>query len=382
MQQVQPHFFGQDRLTQDRLGRSRLYSGRFGMSVGLSRPFSLALCLLGSLFFNSLANGAKPAAANETKLRNVTFNAEILTAPFIRAGSLQKYRFHLARQAQFERVAALIETLDPDILNLVEVTSQEGVALLIKILHEKGMTDYQGYHVESNDKFTGMDVALISKIKPDKINGKQITTLYSSYEDPTWRESYRYVTKKGASRNTSTSVSRNSLYFLTVAGHKLGFLGLHLKSNPDNEKANGMRTAQAKLVQRMIRSQIIAQGYQPVVLGDLNDYDPEVPDRDPKRSTRTAVLRTIKNYDPKRPGDELVNVAAGIVRQADRYTSHWDLNENGAADETDVLTMIDHILLPKELMQYVRRVHISHTVSLETSDHFPVVVDLVFPTGE
>ena len=31
-------------------------------------------------------------------------------------------------------------------------------------------------------------------------------------------------------------------------------------------------------------------------------------------------------------GPELVNAAERIVRVADRYTSHWDRNENGAGD--------------------------------------------------
>ena len=68
-----------------------------------------------------------------------------------------------------------------------------------------------------------------------------------------------------------------------------------------------------------------------------------------------------------------------IPRQADRYTSFWDRNENGARDPYDVFTMIDHILLPKELMPYVKRAFIFHSIALETLDHRAVVVDLVLP---
>lgn len=93
----------------------------------------------------------------------------------------------------------------------------------------------------------------------------------------------------------------------------------------------------------------------------------------------TTVLKDIKNYDSSTPGDELVNAATKIARQADRYTSHWDWNENGAHDGDDVYTMIDHVLLPKELFPYVKRVFICHSVALDTSDHFPVVVDLELP---
>jgi endonuclease/exonuclease/phosphatase family metal-dependent hydrolase len=45
-------------------------------------------------------------------------------------------------------------------------------------------------------------------------------------------------------------------------------------------------------------------------------------------------------------------------------------------DEGDVQTMLDHILLPKELMPTVKRVVIAHVNDLHLSDHFPVIVDL------
>ena len=65
-----------------------------------------------------------------------------------------------------------------------------------------------------------------------------------------------------------------------------------------------------------------------------------------------------------------------MKRQADRYTSHWDRNENGVDDPGDVKTMIDHILLDRSLMPAVSKVFISHATDLSVSDHFPIVVDL------
>jgi len=41
--------------------------------------------------------------------------------------------------------------------------------------------------------------------------------------------------------------------------------------------------------------------------------------------------------------------------------------------------MIDHILLAEEFMPFVTRAFICHSVSLDTSDHYPVVVDLSLP---
>ncbi len=315
-------------------------------------------------------------------LRIVTFNAELLNAPRVSPGQIQKFRFDEARNGHLERVAALVESLNPDVFNLVEVTSRAAVDALVAKLHEKGLVEYRGYHVDSHDAFTAGDVALISKIAPDLIDGQPIRTIYSPADDPTWRQNFTFPGRDGPISNGTSSIDRNSMYFLTIGGYKLGFFGLHLRSNPQDAYANAKRTAEAQVARRAIRAEIVKRGYLPIVLGDLNDYDPDVPDRDPSRGTSTTVLRDLKDYDPAHEGPELVNVGERIVRVADRYTEVWDRNENRAVDGDDVFTMIDHILLPKELMPYVTRVFISHTVSLETSDHFPVVVDLRLPRRE
>jgi len=343
--------------------------------VRLRTPLIVASLLL--LFAPQICPAAAP-----TRLRVVAFNVEILNAPGVRAGELSKYRFDHARALHIERVADIVEMLEPDILNLEEVTSRESVDGVVAILHEKGLTEYRGYHIENHDTYTGMDVALISKLKPDLIEGQPIRTFSSEAKDPTWRQAFTYTGRTGSQRNGTTSISRNAVYYFTIAGHKLGFLGLHLKSNPSDDYANAKRTAQAHVAQRIVRSEIVRRGYDPIILGDLNDYDPDVPDRDETRDTATKVLRMLKDYDSKLDGDELVNVATRIPRLKDRYTSHWDWNENGARDPQDVSTMIDHILLPKSLMPHVRRAFICRGVGLETSDHYPVVVDLLLPAVE
>jgi endonuclease/exonuclease/phosphatase family metal-dependent hydrolase len=325
---------------------------------------------------------AASASAGE-RLRIATFNAELLAAPGTNASRLQRYRWDAGRREHFERVASIIETLDPDILNLVEVTSVEGVEYLVKILREKGLTDYRGYHVESNDHYTGMDVALISKFPPTPVEGQAIRLLESPKGDMTWRAEFSFVDDEtGEHRTRVAGLDRHAVYLIEARGRKLGFLGLHLKANPDDAYSNAKREAESEIARRIVRREIVARGYTPIVLGDLNDYDADVPDRDDNRGTATRVLTSLKDYDPARPGRELVNVARRVVRRADRYTSHWDRNENGAADPYDVRTMLDHILLHESLMPSVRRVFISHASDMSVSDHWPVVVDLEFDDEE
>ena len=331
---------------------------------------SIATLFLASFFNTSVFGGER--------IRIVSFNCEILAAPRERV-TISKYRFDHARLQQFERIAAVIESLEPDIINLQEVTSKDSVDLLVKLLHEKGLTAYRGYHVDGHDNFMKLDVACISRFEPDEIEGERIRCMWSKDEDSPLRQPFTFVRDDESVGSSVTSIDRNALYYFTLGGKKLGILGLHLKSNPDDAYANGKRMAEAEIARYIINTEIVGRGYTPIVLGDLNDYDPDVPDRDETRDTKTDVIRNLKNYDPKSDGDELINAATKVLRQEDRYTSHWDRNENGADDYYDVKTMLDHVLLHKSLWPGVKRVFIDHSHSLETSDHFPVVVDLELP---
>jgi endonuclease/exonuclease/phosphatase family metal-dependent hydrolase len=335
----------------------------------------ILLVLCAALVTSAAVRAAEPQGGFSKPLRIVHFNAQCLVPPGAKA-KLERFRWNTAREAHFERVAELIQTLDPDILNLLEVTNAESVTHLVKRLHDKGLKDYAGYHVESGDTFTDFDVALITKLKPDEVDGTAIRSYYTRDDNSPYEEKYSFTDPNGNEVSRSTSITRQAVYFFTVGGRKLGFVGLHLKANPDNVYANAQRSAEARVAQRIVLREVVARGYTPIVLGDLNDYDPDVPDRDDTRSTATKVLAGLKDYDANTAGAELMNAAERIVRKEDRYTSHWDRNEDGADDPDDAKTMIDHILLHKSLAPAIRRVFISHLTDLKLSDHWPVVVDL------
>jgi endonuclease/exonuclease/phosphatase family metal-dependent hydrolase len=352
---------------------------RFCGSVGL-----LWLCVGAVADPPSAAGPDQPAAA--CRLRIVCFNVENLAAPGEQT-RLTRYRFEPARRRHIDRVAAVLETLAPDIVVLPEVVSRQAVDELADLLRAKGLDGYRGWHVDGRDAFTGFDVAILSRIEPDEIDGRRIRILVpekrknsektaATAADDWLREPYVGRDAAGKEEQEEAVLQRHALAFFTVCGRKLGVLGLHLKSNPSDPDANAQRTAETRIARDIIRREIVARGYLPLVLGDLNDYDPDVPMADGVRKTQTTVLRDLKDFDAERPGAELVNAAGFMPRVADRYTSHWDFNENGAADGEDVFTMIDHVLLPRELEPCVRRAFICHATDLDVSDHFPVVVDL------
>ena len=356
----------------------------------------------GFAFGIALGDEVKPSRP-ACPLRVACFNVENLATPGERT-TLTRFRFEPARRRHLEHVAAVIETLAPDIVVMPEVVSREGVDAVVNLLHAKGLKDYHGYHVDGRDKFSGFDVAILSRIVPDEVDGRQIHIYVPSgnkrsakrprdgdvaAELPTaeardatseggdeWmRRGYSHVDKGGLTRNEQAVLQRHAAAFFTVCGRKIALLGLHLKSNPSDVGSNAQRMAETAIAREVVRREFVARGYTPIVLGDINDYDPDVPMADSNRRTRTTVLHDLKDYDEASGGDELVNAAQFIPRVADRYTSHWDFNENGAADADDVFTMIDHVLVHRDLVPAITRAHICHAIDLDISDHFPVVVD-------
>ncbi len=340
----------------------------------------------------ALAWSSGGAGEDSCRLRIACFNAENLAAPG-ESTRLTRFRFEPARKRHIERIADVIEAIDPDILVMPEVVSKEGVEAVTSILRQKGMEDFRGYHVDGADSFSGFDVAIFSRIEPDEIDGRRIHVHVPKRRpargggaeavaddgdgDDAWlRQPYTFVDERGMERSEEAVLQRHAVAYFTVCGRKIALLGMHLKSNPSDVGANAQRAAEARIARDIIRRRIVPRGYLPIVLGDLNDYDPDVPMADAVRKTQTNVLRDLKNYDEAAEGPELVNAAARMPRVADRYTSHWDFNENGAADGEDVFTMIDHILLHRDLEPAITRAFVFHAIDLDVSDHHPVVVDL------
>lgn len=366
---------------------------RIRLRIRLRSVGAVLMTLWSPLALADEAETARPPCP----LRIACFNAENLAAPGERT-TLTRFRFEPARRRHLEHIAAVIETLAADIVVMPEVVSLKGVDAVVSLLHAKGMTEFRGYHVDGRDRFSGFDVAILARIEPDDVDGRKIHIFVpegnkrsskrvgdsdktfpagdGEAADAWMRRTYSDVDDNGATRNAEAVLQRHAVAYFTTCGRKIGLLGLHLKSNPSDAGSNAQRMAEASIAREIVRREIVARGYTPIVLGDLNDYDPDVPMADSTRRTRTTVLHDLKDFDDTLPGDELVNVAQFIPRVADRYTSHWDFNENGAADRDDVFTMIDHILLHSDLTPAITRVFVCHAIDLDVSDHFPVVVDL------
>ncbi len=169
------------------------------------------------------------------------------------------------------------------------------------------------------------------------------------------------------------SVSKNYIATLTVDSIPLALMGLHFLARPNDESRRLDREAQADAI-RQIAVELLADGRRLIVLGDFNDYDGETASRDQLDSTPISnVLKMVREMKPNDPADDLVNVTR-VVPKGQRFTSWFDMNQNGQVNAPHELTAIDHILLSPELSAKLITAEIPHQHdATKVSDHFPVV---------
>ncbi len=267
-------------------------------------------------------------------------------APWHDEASLEKHRKDVAH--------ILAKDVHADVICILEATSKPALEKLtdepeLRPLH------YRVYHVESRDDATGQDAAFLARIPLDRIAGGYIHDFPQEGSDP---------------------LTKRAVIYLTAGKLRLGLLGLHLLAHPDDPYRNRKREAQTRIATRLIRNEIVARGYTPVVLGDLNDYDPDVLDAS-NDVPQSRALYFLKHFDKKDSKEDLFNAAESIPA-SERYSDYRDLNRNGKWDAGEPVSMIDHILLDRSLSSGLLDVKILHGAQPDgsVSDHWPVVVEL------
>jgi exonuclease III len=301
-------------------------------------------------------------------LRIATFNVKWLTssasetrmAPWEDEDELAEHRRSLA---------TVIAALKADILCIQEVTSKQALDKLAAEPALKTMR-YRAVHVESEDNGTGQDVAfLISpKVKVDSLTGALIRRFADTLAQ-------RPATmKKNDPRRQRLTKHALVCFSKPMKGC---VLGLHLLAHPDDRMRTARRETQARIAAHIIRTEILTKGYVPIVMGDLNDFDPEAGGPSTYATKKRNVIRILKDYDTTKTGPEMVNVALMIKPATKRYSSFWDRNRNHIRDARDPHSLLDHILVDKTLENKITKVEIRHDLhDGDLSDHWPVVVDL------
>ena len=245
-------------------------------------------------------------------------------------------------EEQHEAIATIVARHTPDILCLQEVINEVAAKRLQKVLQGKGI-QYVLHFLESRDTYLEQDVVFLTNK-----SSANITDIKASHPiDPVYP-------------------SKCVILTCLLNGEQTAIIGLHLKAVPTEPSAVAKREKQADAVVRQL-NRLSAAGYATLVLGDLNDWDPIVPDADPsEQATPTSqALKKMKDYVPG-GDDELVNSLKWVEPIEKRYT----FNYKGSK------TVLDHILIPLGWQDRVSGVTIDHDRPDWASDHWPVILDL------
>ncbi len=313
--------------------------------------------LLALLFALLLAaSGCTPDAARPPAdgLRIATLNTEFMfdgrdtegQASFAWKDDPQAARAHQAH------IGEVLRGLDADLVMLQEVEN-EHVLRRLAAEHLRGM-GYEVYFVQGRDYFTGQDVGLLARVPVDTVGRTDERAPVGDTAD-------------------DYGVSKNMYARLTLGGRPVTLIGVHFLARPTDPGRKDSREAQAEVIRRLVARETAA-GRAVVVLGDFNDYDGRTPDV-AGNAPITDVLARIKRAGPG-PEDDLMNVMVEVPR-SERYTAHWDRNDNERVDGREELSAIDHVLLSPQLYRLLEDVAYVHRHDPTThTDHFPIVVTL------
>lgn len=264
-------------------------------------------------------------------------------------------------------VASVISELKPDVLNLCEVEGCNELDLIVKKID----SSYRSYLKFGTDSGTGQNVGMISKIYP-------IKSLYRNDE----RISYPLENSNCGynGHSSSTGLSKHYITEFKINNINIAFIGVHLIAYPLNSSRCSQREAQAQIIQNIV-NEYINKAYEIIVVGDMNDFDDKILDM----NSNTPISRTldiIKGISGDKKGNyELTNVAS-LIPTTERYSDWWDSDNDCSTSSIKDYSMIDHVLVSKNLLKNIDDVFIYHGYKEYCdkihSDHYPVVVDFKF----
>jgi endonuclease/exonuclease/phosphatase family metal-dependent hydrolase len=264
-------------------------------------------------------------------------------------------------EAHLSDVAAYLATVAPDFVSLAEI---EDAAMLDR-LNEKLGGGYHPVFVQGTDEYTGQDVAALSGV-PVIESGRSDAQV-------------RYPVPESQLRAPQGVEEAAKHFWVTteIAGTSVVLIGLHLLAYPDDLQRVTRREAQASVIRDLAR-RFLEEGHEVIVLGDVNDFDADVCDA-AGNEPRSCVDRLLKDVDPDREGDELINVCDRL-EPSDRYSYWYDRNRNGIDDGDEEHSQIDHMFVSRGLEPYLVEVRIDRAYEARTvSDHWPIVATFEFP---
>jgi exonuclease III len=309
---------------------------------------------------------------NKNSLRLVQYNVEWLFIDYYKPmdcpGSGCTWKNTNDALIHMNYVNQVINYLNPDILNLCEVEGCDELNMVVSNL--SSANNYKVYLKQGTDSATGQNVGLITKIDP-------LINLYRTEE----KVEYPILGTK-CGNSTISGVEGVSKHYITeylINNVNIALIGAHLLAIPTDPNRCVQREAQAQVLQNII-FKYIEVGYEIIVIGDMNDYDNEVLDINMHKPI-SRTLDILKGLSGTNAGKyELTNVAYRIqqdYRYSDWYNSDNNCNTSSKLD----LSMIDHILVTKNIDKKITDIFIYHGYNEYcgkwNSDHWPIVIDLL-----
>ena len=125
----------------------------------------------------------------------------------------------------------------------------------------------------------------------------------------------------------------------------------------------------------------INKNYEVIMMGDFNDFDNEILDIN-NNKPKSQVLDIFKGIKGEYTGKYNLYSIAETITQDQRYSDWYDSDNNCNTASNKDFSMIDHILVTDFIRKNIYNAFMYHEYKeycgKYDSDHFPVVIDLIF----
>lgn len=331
-----------------------------------------------SLFTNILADTECPLVSSigdrrkdKNKLRLVQYNVEWLFIDYYSnmncPGDGCTWKNETEAKTHMDYVIKRIKAINPDIINFCEIEGCDELNILKNELDES----YMPYLKKGTDTSTGQNVGMLTRIDPVK-------SLYRTelkYNYPIQGSTCGYTGSE-----SSSGVSKHFITEFRFNELDVAFISAHLIAIPTDPARCAQREAQASVLQTVIVD-YITRGYELIMLGDFNDYDAEVLDINNNKPI-SRVLDILKGLKGDFSGQYSLYSIAETIPQNERYSDWWNSDNNCNTASKYDYSMIDHILVTDLIRKNIDNTFVYHDYTeycgKYDSDHYPVVVDLLF----
>jgi len=282
-------------------------------------------------------------------------------------------------QQHLQTIASVLVTLNADIISFEEVQDCNVLKQINSYIASisKTTSPYLPYMVAGTDTATGQNVGILTKIDP-KINMLR-TEERVAYPIP---GSQCYSAAKNQAPTASTSaVSKHYYTVFNISGltQPLLLVGLHFLAYPTDPARCSQREAQATVIQHIEENNGTFKGYHIITLGDFNDYDADLADPAGDKPISQVMSLVKKPLAQNLQSTLLTNSGSLVKTTADRYSDWYDKNSNCIDDGANEHTLIDHVVVSKDLAAKISAVNMYHGFTASCSgyysDHWPIVVD-------